>query len=161
MELQKSNININYLVSSLSFVRISQVAIFSLKVTFRSIFVCFSEQVVLITMHIWLKGRSDVIIFITLTFQKKVPKPSPPSTLQLFIVEVWPGKFFCMNKPTSGFWWESVRQGTQGSFSEVRTHPDGVQLMCPVSGPPLPGLSERGQFPLPRKQNRMIIVPTP
>lgn len=36
------------------------------------LFVCFSEQVVLIMMNIWLEGRSDVIIFITLTFQKKV-----------------------------------------------------------------------------------------
>lgn len=52
------------------------------------LFVCFSEQVVLIMMHIWLKGRLDVITFITLTFQKKVPKPSPPRTLQLFTVEL-------------------------------------------------------------------------
>ena len=73
IELQKSSINKKpiYIVPSLGFVGISQVAIFSLKVTFHFFF--FSEQMVLIKAYIWFKGRSSVIIFITLTFQKKIP----------------------------------------------------------------------------------------
>lgn len=73
IELQKSSINNKpiYIVPSLSFVAISQVAIFLLKITF--IFFFFSEQVILIKAYIWFKGGSNVIIFITLTFQKKIP----------------------------------------------------------------------------------------
>lgn len=60
---------------------------FSLKVSFIS-FLGFSisEHMVLIKTCILLRGRSNVIIFITSTFEKKIPdKSSPPTPLQLFI----------------------------------------------------------------------------
>ena len=77
MELQKSNININYLSSIITrFCRNKSSCCFFAESSisfYLCLFVCFSEQVVLIMMNIWLEGRSDVIIFITLTFQKKGP----------------------------------------------------------------------------------------
>lgn len=69
------------IVLSLHFVGKSQVAIFSLEVTIFSLY-SKSERMVLIKTHILLKGRSNAIIFITVTFQKKVPikASSPHST---------------------------------------------------------------------------------